>query len=83
MAEAESYVINERALTDDTLTLAPDGHTFKGGYVAIVTYHTFANPWSDDTHVRRFRSMAAMEAFVQRRYGKPWEALVFDGAEDD
>ena len=78
----ECYVLNERPLTDDTLTLAPDGHVFKGGYVAIVTYHTFENPWSDEEHVRRFRSMARAEAFIERRYGKPWEELVYGDADD-
>jgi hypothetical protein len=82
-AEAEVYVLNERPLTDDTLALAPDGHVFPGGYVAVLTYHTFRGPWSDDEHVARFRSMARCEAFVSKRYGRTWEELVYDTDDDD
>lgn len=74
---ATTYVINERPLTDDTLTVAADGYAFKGGYVAVLTFHTFENAWSDTAHVRRFRTMAAAETFIARRYGKSLEDLIW------
>lgn len=82
MDEAEVYVINERPLTDDTIAFPPEGHVFPGGYVAIVTFHTFANPSSDTEHVRRFRSMERAEAFIVQRYGRTWEQLVYDDTEE-
>lgn len=69
MDNAQTIIISERPLTDDELTVADPGYTFKGGYVAILTYHTFAGPWSDQEHVRRFRKMDAARAFIQKRYG--------------
>lgn len=78
---AEVYVLNERVLTDDTLTIAPEGYALRGGYVAAVTYHTFQNANSDREHVRRFRTMDAAERWIERRYGKPWTELVY-GTDD-
>lgn len=74
--QAEVYVINERPLTDDTLAIAPEGHVFRGGYAAILTYHTFASPWADEKHVRRFRTLDTAERFIEKRYGRPWADLV-------
>ena len=69
MSNARTIVINERVLTDDELTIADPGYRFKGGYAAILTYHTYAGPWSDETHVRRFRTLDAARTFIQGRYG--------------
>jgi len=79
--DAMTYVINERPLTDDTLSLAPEGYTFRGRYVAILRFHTFATSQSDRLHVRRFRTMAACESFVAKRYGKPLSDLL-DASDD-
>jgi hypothetical protein len=81
--DAATYVINERPLTDDTVSFAPDGYRFKGGYAAVVTFHTFANPWADEEHVKRFRTIEAAEAFIVKRYGKTWEELLDDLAPED
>ena len=80
--EPEVYVISERVLTDDTLAIAPEGATFRGGYVAVLTYHTFGGPWHDEVHVRRFRSMDTAERFIVKRYGRTWTDLVY-GSDDE
>lgn len=79
---ALTYVINERTLTDDTLTVAEDGEAFKGGYQAILTYYTYANAWGDRGHVRRFRTVEAAEAFIAKRYGATFEELVYGHEEE-
>ena len=81
-AEAETFVINERPLTDDTVTFAPEGERLPGGYAAVVTFHTFATHSSDHEHVKRFRKREAAEAFIVERYGKTWEELVY-GSDDE
>lgn len=60
--------VNERPLNDDTLYLAEEGKVFKGNYVAILEYYTFANEWSDHKHYRSFKSLTAMEKFLDKRY---------------
>lgn len=76
-AQAETWVINERVLTDDEVAIAPPGHTFKGGYVAVLTYHTYLNSNSDEPHVRRFRTFAAAARYIWARYGDDadWDIL--------
>ena len=76
--EVEIYVINERVLSDDTIAIAPEGYRFRGGYAAILTYHTFANPWEDKAHVRRFRTMDTAEDFIEKRYGRTLDELIYD-----
>lgn len=64
-----TYVIQERVLTDDELTVAPIGYRIPGGYVASLSFHDYANPWSDSETVRRFRTAAAARRFIVKRYG--------------
>lgn len=61
----ETYLINERPLTDDILYVG----NFRGGYVAVLDYHTFRNSCSDDQHTRRFRTLRAADRFIRDRYG--------------
>ncbi len=78
-ADPGTYVVNERPLTDDELDIAPDGHVFPGGYVAILTFHTFQNSQSDQAHRRGFRTLEAAAAELVRRYGKTFDELVYGG----
>lgn len=69
--EYGTYILRERVLTDDVIhVIEQDGMMFKGGYVAIVEYHTFQSPWSDNEHVRRFRSLEAAGKWVRRHYSE-------------
>ena len=61
-------IVNERALNDDVLTLACEGKVFKGNYVAILEYFTYANEWSDSKHVKCFRTLDTMLKFLNKRY---------------
>lgn len=65
---ATTCLLRERVLTDDVLHVADHGHAFKGGYVAILEYHTLRNANADDAHVRRFRTLEAAAKFLRRRY---------------
>jgi hypothetical protein len=64
----ESFVLKENVLTDDILYLPSIGKVFKGGYIAVVKYYTFQNPWSDREHVKKFRSRASLTNFL-KKYG--------------
>lgn len=64
-----TWVIYEWPLTDDELTVPEPGYVLKGGYDAVLTYHTFRDSQSDDEHVRRFRSLEAAAKFIENRYG--------------
>lgn len=72
---SETYVINERVLTDDTITYHDDG-------TLTIIYHTFGGPWTDDEHVVTFATVADAERFTQDRYGKTLDGLVY-GTEED
>lgn len=50
----ETYLLKENVLTDDVLHLATENKVFKGGYIAIVEFFTFANAWCDKKHIKRF-----------------------------
>jgi hypothetical protein len=76
-----TYVINERVLTDDTITVAPEGEPLPGGFAAEVIYHTFASAWSDHATTVRFTTVDEAEAFIVKRYGKTPDELIY--GEDD
>jgi len=42
-----TFIVNERTLNDDVVHVADENKEFKGGYVAVLEYYTFANEWSD------------------------------------
>jgi hypothetical protein len=77
----ETFTINERVLTDDTVTWAPDGCQLEGGHAAVVTWHTFQSPNSDEEHVKGFPTVEAAEAFIIERYGKTSDELIYGGGE--
>lgn len=78
----ETFTINERVLTDDTVTWAPDGFKLEGEYAAVVTYHTYQNANSDEGHVKGFRTVEQAEAFIIERYGKTSDELIYDTDEE-
>jgi hypothetical protein len=78
-----TYVINERTLTDDTLTVAPEGEPLPGGFAAEVTFHTFASAWSDNATTLPFVTLDEAEAWIIKRYGKTPDELIYDTDEED
>lgn len=79
--DPQTFTINERVLTDDTVTWAPDGYQLEGGYAAVVTWHTFQNANSDNKNVTGFRTVEEAEAFIVGRYGKTSDELIYGGDE--
>lgn len=65
-----TYTINERVLTDDTITFHADG-------TVTVTFHTYASPNSDRAYVVTFATEDEADSFVVERYGKPWDELTY------
>lgn len=80
--EPETFEINERVVSMDTVTWAPAGFMLEGGHAAVVIYHTFANPWADDEHVKGFPTRDAAEEFIVGRYGKTSDELIYGEGED-
>lgn len=63
------YILNERVLSDDTLSIADEGKVFKGGYIAIVQQYEFANAWCDrPKEPIRFRSHKRLNQFLEKNY---------------
>ena len=65
-----SYVLVEGVLNDDMLHIANKGKVFKGGYIAIVEYHTFLNEWNNRKHYKRFRNLETLQKFIGKKYPK-------------
>ncbi len=63
-----TQVIKENALTEDVLYTADNGKVFSGGYEAILEYYTFANEWSDNKHVRRFKTLDNANKYIEKHY---------------
>jgi hypothetical protein len=64
----QRFILRERPLTDDVLTLSDKGKVFKGGYIAIVEYNTFRNAWQDTKHTKKFRSASSVRKFLTENY---------------
>ena len=63
------YILNERVLTDDTLSIPDKGKIFKGGYIAVVQCYTYANAWNDKPlKPLRFRSKERLFNYLERYY---------------
>lgn len=59
-------VLSERALTENTLYIAPENYMFIGGYKARIEYYTYANEWGDKKHVKHFRTLENAEKFIDK-----------------
>lgn len=64
----KQFILRERVVSDDVLTLSDEGKVFKGGYIAIVEYNTFETSWTDRKHVKRFRNRERLNAFLNKNY---------------
>ncbi|RTL04842.1 hypothetical protein EKK58_09465 [Candidatus Dependentiae bacterium] len=61
-------LLAEGALNDDMLHIANEGYKFKGGYVAIVEYYTFANSWGNYKRYKRFKTLENAYKFIDKNY---------------
>lgn len=64
----QQFILRQRVVSDDVLTLSDKGKVFKGGYIAIVEYNTFQNAWQDKKHIKKFRSRERLDAFLNKHY---------------
>lgn len=64
----ETYLLKENVLSDDVLHLATENKVFKGGYIGIVEFFTFASAWCDKKHIKRFRTEKSLNKFLNRNY---------------
>ena len=64
----KTYILKENVLTDDLLYLPDENKIFKGNYIAIIEYFTFATSWSDKKHIQRFRSQQQLDIFLTKNY---------------
>lgn len=62
------FILRENVLSDDTLLLANEGKTFKGGYVAIIHYYTFQNAWMDKKNKIAFKTMESLDRYLSKNY---------------
>lgn len=64
----KTYILKENLLTDDLLYLPDENKIFKGNYIAIIEYFTFATSWSDKKHIQCFRSQQQLDIFLTKNY---------------
>jgi hypothetical protein len=64
----QTFVLQERPLTDNVLMLADEGKVFKGNYIAIIKENTFANAWSDKESIKKFRSQKMLDNYLAKNY---------------
>ena len=64
----QQFVLRQRVVSDDVLTVSDEGKVFKGGYIAIVEYNTFQNAWQDKKHIKKFRNRERLNAFLNKNY---------------
>lgn len=64
----QTFILQERPLTDNVLMLADEGKVFKGNYIAIIKENTFANAWSDKESIKKFRSQKMLDNYLAKNY---------------
>jgi hypothetical protein len=64
----ETYILRQNVVSYNVLLLANENELFKGHYVAIVKEYTYATPWSDKEHVKRFKKRETLFKFMNRYY---------------
>ena len=64
----QTFVLQERPLTDNILMLADEGKVFKGNYIAIIKENTFLNEWSDKERVKKFRKQKMLDNYLTKNY---------------
>lgn len=64
----QKYILAERPLNDDTLSIADEGKVFKGNYIAYIEMYTFKNAWSDKVKYIRFRTKNSLDKFLKKNY---------------
>jgi hypothetical protein len=64
-----TYVLDERVVSDDTLSIPEKGKIFKGGYIAVVQRNEFANAWQDrPLKPVKFRSEERLHKYLSKHY---------------
>lgn len=59
-------ILNTGVLNDDTLYQAENNKVFKGNYIAIVEYYTYASAWHNNKHIKSFRNENSMNKFINK-----------------
>jgi hypothetical protein len=73
----KSYILREGVLNDDYMNIADNGKVFKGGYIAIIYYYTYANEWSNREHVVSFRKHDALQKYLSKYYSDFTEQIEY------
>jgi hypothetical protein len=63
-----TIVLRQNVVSDDVVYIADKNKVFKGGYTAILEYNTYLNQWCDKQHFRRFKSLNALEKYINKNY---------------
>jgi hypothetical protein len=64
----EIIILKESVLNDDTLYLSDENKVFHGGYVAIIRQYFYANSWSDEETIKRFKKRETLDKYLQKHY---------------
>lgn len=64
------FILKENVLTDNVLAIPNKGMIFKGRYIAIIKEYVFLNSWQDREIVKRFRSVDALNKYLNKHYSQ-------------
>lgn len=64
----QTYILSEGTLNDNELYLANEGKVFKGNYIAIIKEYKFLNSWGNSEHIKRFRTEAQLQKYLDKNY---------------
>jgi hypothetical protein len=62
------FILEENVLTHNILLVAENGKMFKGRYIAIIKEYYFNNSWNDKEIIRKFRSLKALNKYLDTNY---------------
>ena len=65
---AQTFILRENVLTDNTLTIPENGNVFKGNYIAIIKENVFLSAWCDKETVKKFRKQKSLDNYLSKKY---------------
>lgn len=63
-----TFTLRVGGINDDYIEVARKGYVFSGGYKAILKSYTYATPWTNNEHIRRFRTLDNALKYISKHY---------------
>lgn len=63
-----TFTLRVGDINDDHILVAASGYVFSGGYKALVKSYTYATTWTNNEHIRRFRTLDNALKYISKHY---------------